>query len=54
MYSNCKITTVGGEEVLVRMEPVYDCEGNVYKANTLMTKDEFMLAYNTWVKGDQN
>lgn len=49
-----KIMNIGGQEVICRFEDVRtDGTFTTYRTTALLTKDEFMLAYNTWVRGKE-
>jgi hypothetical protein len=47
-----KITEINGQEVLCRFEEIRDGDGvfTVYKTTPIITKDEFLCAYNAWIK----
>ena len=50
LYMNeFEIRTVDGEEVLCRKEFV---DKNIYKLVPIISKSEFLLAFNEWVKKD--
>ena len=46
------IFTINGQETLCRYEQEFESNGNFkfYKTTAIITKDEFLTAYNTWVK----
>ena len=50
-----KIIEIDGQEVLCRFEEVRDSGGvfKVYKTTPIITKGEFLTAFNAWMKGGE-
>jgi hypothetical protein len=40
------------DDKAVRFVPVKACEGNLVKAEMIITKEEFLACYNAWVLGN--
>lgn len=49
-----KIMDIDGQEVICRFDEVRtDGTFTTYRTSALLTKDEFILAYNTWIRGEK-
>lgn len=46
-------TLPNGQEALVRYSPLPESP-EIYKGDTIITKDEFIMAYQRWIKEEAN